>query len=65
VGITQGRRKWRKKSFRVGTPDEFVRMIRSRKMIWKGDVARFGEKRNTYRVVVGKAEESLLMTWKT
>ena len=34
-------------------------MIRSKRMMGTGDVARFGEKRNSYRVVVMKAEGKL------
>jgi hypothetical protein len=33
-----------------------IRMIRSRWMIWAGDVARMGKKGNAYRVLVGKSE---------
>jgi hypothetical protein len=33
-----------------------VRMIKSRRMIWAGNVARMGEKRNIYKILVGKAE---------
>jgi hypothetical protein len=29
-------------------------MIKSRRMRWAGHVARMGEKRNAYRIVVGK-----------
>jgi hypothetical protein len=29
-------------------------MIKSRRMIWAGYVARMGEKRNAYRILVGK-----------
>jgi hypothetical protein len=32
-----------------------IRMIKSRRMRWAGYVARTGEKRNTYRLLVGKA----------
>jgi hypothetical protein len=32
-----------------------VRMIKSRRMRWAGHVARLGEKRNAYRILVGKA----------
>jgi hypothetical protein len=32
-------------------------MIKSRRMRWAGDVARMGEKRNAYRILVGKSEE--------
>jgi hypothetical protein len=33
-----------------------IRMIKSRRMIWAGHVARMGEKRNPYRILVGKPE---------
>jgi hypothetical protein len=32
------------------------RMIKSRRMRWAGHVARMGEKRNAYRILVGKTE---------
>jgi hypothetical protein len=31
-------------------------MIKSRRMRWAGHVARMGEKRNAYRILVGKLE---------
>jgi hypothetical protein len=31
-------------------------MIKSRRMIWAGHVVRMREKRNIYRILVGKAE---------
>jgi hypothetical protein len=31
-------------------------MIKSRRMRWVGHVARIGEKRNAYRILVGKAD---------
>jgi hypothetical protein len=31
-------------------------MIKSRRMRWAGRVARMGEKRNAYRILVGKLE---------
>jgi hypothetical protein len=31
-------------------------MIKSGRMRWTGDVARMGEKRNAYRILVGKPE---------
>jgi hypothetical protein len=31
-----------------------IRIIKSRRMRWAGDVARMGEKRNTCRILVGK-----------
>jgi hypothetical protein len=33
-----------------------IRIIKSRKMRWAGHVARIGEKRNVYRLLVGKPE---------
>jgi hypothetical protein len=33
-----------------------IRMIKSRRMEWAGHVARMGEKRNAYRILVGKPE---------
>jgi hypothetical protein len=33
-----------------------IRIIKSRRMRWAGHVARMGEKRNVYRLLVGKAE---------
>jgi hypothetical protein len=34
-----------------------IRMIKSRRMRWEGNVARIGEKRNAYRILVGNPEE--------
>jgi hypothetical protein len=33
-----------------------IRMIKSRRLRWAGHVARMGEKRNAYRILVGKPE---------
>jgi hypothetical protein len=33
-----------------------IRTIKSRRMRWAGHVARMGEKRNAYRLLVGKPE---------
>jgi hypothetical protein len=33
-----------------------IRMIKSRRMRWAGYVARMGEQRNAYRILVGKPE---------
>jgi hypothetical protein len=33
-----------------------IRIIKSRRMRWAGYVARMGEKRNVYRLLVGKPE---------
>jgi hypothetical protein len=34
-----------------------IKMIKSRRMRWTGHVARMGEKRNAYRILVGKARK--------
>jgi hypothetical protein len=34
-----------------------IRMIKSRRMRWEGHAACMGEKRNAYRILVGKPEE--------
>jgi hypothetical protein len=36
-----------------------IRMMKSRRMIWVGHVARMGEKRRVYRVFVGRPEEEM------
>jgi hypothetical protein len=33
-----------------------IRMIKSRRMIWAGHLTLLGEKRNAYRILVGKPE---------
>jgi hypothetical protein len=33
-----------------------IRIIKSRRMRWAGHIARMGEKRNVYRLLVGKTE---------
>jgi hypothetical protein len=38
-----------------------IRIIKSRRMRWAGYVARMGEKRNAYRLLVGKAEGKRLL----
>jgi hypothetical protein len=37
------------------------RMIKSRRMGWAGHVARMGEKRNAYRILVGKQKGKRLL----
>jgi hypothetical protein len=53
-------REWRKLHNRelhnlYSSPD-IIRQIKSRRMRWAGHVARMGEGRNVYRVLVGKPE---------
>jgi transcription termination factor 2 len=38
------------------TSPNIIRQIKSRRMRWAGRVARMGEERNVYRVVMGKPE---------
>jgi hypothetical protein len=38
-----------------------ITIIESRRMKWVGNVARMGEKRNTYRLLVGKPEGRRLL----
>jgi hypothetical protein len=38
------------------SPPDIIRQIKSRRMRWAGHVARMGEGRNVYRVLVGKPE---------
>jgi hypothetical protein len=38
-----------------------IRIIKSRRMRWAGHVARMGEKRNVYRLLVGKPEGKRLL----
>jgi hypothetical protein len=37
------------------TPN-IIRVIKSRRMRWAGNVARMGEKRDAYRILVGRPE---------
>jgi hypothetical protein len=45
---------WRKQH--IGDLYSSPRIIKSRRMRWEGHVARMGEKRNAYRLLVGKPE---------
>jgi hypothetical protein len=51
---------WRKlhneELHRLYSSPSIIRMIKSRRMRWSGHVARMGEKRNAYRILVGKPE---------
>jgi hypothetical protein len=40
-----------------------IRIIKSRRMKWAGHVARMEEKRNVYRLLVGKPEGRRTTTW--
>jgi hypothetical protein len=51
---------WRKLEYEefhnLYSSPNIIRMIKSRRMRWAGHVARTGEKRNAYRVLVGMSE---------
>jgi hypothetical protein len=38
------------------SPPSIIRISKARRMRWTGHVARMGEKRNAYRLLVGKSE---------
>jgi hypothetical protein len=38
-----------------------IKMIKSRRMRWAGHLARMGEKRNVYRILMGKSEGKRLL----
>jgi hypothetical protein len=52
------RRKWHSGELRnLYSPQDIIKQIKSRRMRWMEHVARMGEGRNVYRVLVGKPEE--------
>jgi hypothetical protein len=55
--VTGGRRKLHNEELHdlYSSPSK-IRIIESRRMRWAGHVARRGEKRNAYRLFVGKSE---------
>jgi hypothetical protein len=55
--VTGEWRKLRKEELRdLYSSSSTIRIIKSRRIRWAGHVARMGEKRNTYRLLVGKPE---------
>jgi hypothetical protein len=56
-GVTGGRRKLHNEELHnLYSPPSIIRIIKSRRMRWAGHVARMGEKRNVYRLLVGTLE---------
>jgi hypothetical protein len=56
-GVTGGWRKLHNKELHnLHSSSSIIRIIKSRRMRWAGHVARMEEKRNVYRLLVGKAE---------
>jgi hypothetical protein len=51
---------WRKlhneELYEMYSSSDIIRIIKSRRVTWAGHVARMGEKRNAYRLLVGKPE---------
>jgi hypothetical protein len=55
-------RKLRNKKLRdLYSSPSIIRMIKSRRMRWAGHVARIGDKRNAYRILLGKSEGKRLL----
>jgi hypothetical protein len=56
-GMTGGWRKLHNEELHnLYSSPSIIRIIKSRRMKWAGHVARMGEKRNVYRLLVGKPE---------
>jgi hypothetical protein len=56
-GVTGGWRKLHNEELHnLYSSSSIIRIIKSRRMIWAGYVARMGEKRNVYRLLLGKPE---------
>jgi hypothetical protein len=56
-GVTGEWRKLHNEELRnLYSSPSIIRIIKSRRMRWAGHVARMGEKRNVYRLLVGKPE---------
>jgi hypothetical protein len=55
--LTAGWRKLHNEDLRdLYSSPSIIRIIKSRRMRWAGHVARMGEKRNAYRLLMGKPE---------
>jgi hypothetical protein len=56
-GVTGGWRKLHNEELHIlYSSPSIITIIKSRRMRWAGHVARMGEKRNVYRLLVGKPE---------
>jgi hypothetical protein len=57
AGVTRGCRKLHNEELHdLFSSRSIIRIIKSRRMRWAEHVARMGEKRNVYRLLVGKPE---------
>jgi hypothetical protein len=54
--VTGGWRKLHEELHKLYSSPSIIKMIKSKRMRWTGHVARIGEKRNAYRILVGNAE---------
>jgi hypothetical protein len=55
--VTGEWRKWHNEVLRdLYSSPSVIRIVKSRRMRWAGHVARMGERRNAYRLLVGKSE---------
>jgi hypothetical protein len=65
-GVTGGWRKLHNEELHNLYPSpSIIRVMKSRNMRWAGHVARMGEKRNMYRLLVGKPEGETTRKTKT
>jgi hypothetical protein len=56
-GVTEGWRKLHNEELHnLYSSSSIIRIIKSRRMRWAGHMARMGEKRNVYKLLVGKPE---------
>jgi hypothetical protein len=62
--VTRGWRKLHKEELRdLYSSPSISRIIKSRRVRWAGHVARMEEKRNAYRLLVGKPERKRPLRW--
>jgi hypothetical protein len=54
--VIGGQRKLHNELHNLYHSPSIIRIIKSRRIRWSGYVARMGEKRNAYRILVGKPE---------
>jgi hypothetical protein len=56
--VTGEWKKWHNKELHdLYSSPSIIRILKSRRMRWAGHVARMGEKRNAYRLLVGRQRE--------
>jgi hypothetical protein len=61
-GVTEGWRKLHNEELHnLYSSPSIIRIMKAKRMRWVGQVARMGEKRNVYRLLVGKPEGKRLL----